>query len=139
MIFVFDKGYVNYGRFAGLKNDGIDFVTPLKDNAKHEIVERVHDFVYEQPDGEEVRVIDESIELGTVGREYRKVTIMHDDDNDKIYLTTLSPAEFDALEVVLIYGVRWLIEIMFRELIVVQESSGYTYRNFVETTTRKSA
>jgi hypothetical protein len=116
VIFVFDKGYVSYGRFAGMKNDGVDFVTPLKDNAKYEVVEHVHDFAYEQPDGEEVRVTDEDIELGNVGREYRKVTIMHDDDDDEIYLTTLSRDEFDALEIALIYGVRWLIEIMFREL-----------------------
>lgn len=116
VIFVFDKGYVNYGRFAGMKNDDMNFVTPLKDNAKHEVVERVHDFEHKQPDGEEVRVTDEYIELGTVGREYRKVTIMHDDDDDEIYLTTLSHDEFDALEIGLIYGVRWLIEIMFREL-----------------------
>ena len=41
---------------------------------------------------------------------------MHEEDDDEIYLTTLPPDEFDALEVALIYGVRWLIEIMFREL-----------------------
>jgi IS4 transposase len=116
VIFVFDKGYVHYGRFAGMKNDGVDFVTPLKDNAKHEVVDSLHDFIYEQPDGEEVRVTDEYIELGAVGREYRKVIIMHEDDDDEIYLTTLPPDEFDALEIALIYGVRWLIEIMFREL-----------------------
>jgi hypothetical protein len=116
VIFVFDKGYVSYGRFAGMKNDGVDFITPLKDNAKHEVMDSLHDFVHEQPDGEEVRVTDEYIELGTMGREYRKVTIMHEEDDDEIYLTTLPPDEFDALEISLIYGVRWLIEIMFREL-----------------------
>lgn len=115
-IFVFDKGYVHYGRFAGMKNDDMDFITPLEDNAKHEVVDSLHDFEHEQPDGEEVRVTDDYIELGSVGREYRKVTIMHDDGDDEIYLTTLPPDEFDALEVSLIYGVRWLIEIMFREL-----------------------
>jgi hypothetical protein len=116
VIFVFDKGYVHYGRFAGMKNDDMDFVTPLKDNAKHEVVDSLHDFEHKQPDGEEVRVTDEYIELGTVGRRYRKVTITHEDDDDEIYLTTLPPDEFDALEIALIYGVRWLIEIMFREL-----------------------
>ncbi|UHQ99137.1 IS4 family transposase (plasmid) [Natrinema zhouii] len=116
VIFVFDKGYVHYGRFAGMKNEDMDFVTPLKDNAKHEVVERIHDFEHAQPDGEEVQVTDEYIELGTVRREYRKVSIMHEDDDDEIYLTTLSPDEFDALEIALIYGVRWLIEIMFRKL-----------------------
>ncbi|EMA56116.1 hypothetical protein C451_04109 [Halococcus thailandensis JCM 13552] len=115
-IFVFDKGYVHYGRFASMKNEGMDFVTPLKDNTKHEVVDTLHDFEHEQSDSEEVRVIDEDIELGTVGREYQKVTVMHDDDDDEVYLTTLSSDEFDALEVALIYGVRWLIEIMFREL-----------------------
>lgn len=116
VIVVFDKGYVNYGRFAGMKNENMDFVTPLKDNAKYEVVDSLHDFEYEQPDSEEVRVTDEYIELGTVGRKYRKITIMHNDDDDEIYLTTLSHDEFGALEIGLIYGVRWLIEIMFREL-----------------------
>jgi hypothetical protein len=39
VIFVFDKGYAHYGRFAGMKNDGVDFVTPFKNNAKHEVVD----------------------------------------------------------------------------------------------------
>lgn len=99
-----------------MENDGVNFVTPLRDNAKHEVVERAYDFTYEQPDGEEVRVTDDYIELGTMGRRHRKVTIRHDDDDDEVYLTILPPDEFDALEIVLIYGVRWLIEIMFREL-----------------------
>lgn len=115
-IFVFDKDYVHYGRFAGMKNEGIDFVTPLKDNAKHEVVDSLHDVSYEQSDGEEVRVTDEYIVLGTVGRKYQKVTISHDEDDDEVYLTTLPPDEFDAVEIALIYGVRWLIEIMFCEL-----------------------
>jgi IS4 transposase len=100
-----------------MKKEGVDFITPLKANAKYEVVERGHDFAYEQLDGEDVRVRDEYIGLGNVGREYRRVTIIHDDDDDdEIYLITLPPDEFDALEVALIDGVRWLIEIMFREL-----------------------
>jgi hypothetical protein len=115
-IFTFDKGYVSYGRFTGLKADGIDFITPLKENASVEVVERIHDFEYEQPDGEVVQVIDERIELGNTNEMFRKVTVTHEDSDNEIHLTTLSPDEFDALEIALMYGVRWLIEIMFREL-----------------------
>ena len=116
VILTFDKGYVSYGRFKGMKADGIDFITPLKENASVEVAERIHDFEYEQPDGEMVQVIDERIELGNTNETFRKITVTHDDSDDEIYLTTLSPDEFDALEIALLYSVRWLIEIMFREL-----------------------
>lgn len=79
-------------------------------------MERVYDFVYEQPVSEEVRVTDEHIELENMARKHRNVTVIPDDDDDEIHLTILPTDEFDVVESMLIYGVRWLIEITFRKL-----------------------
>jgi len=123
IIATFDKGYVKYGRFVDLKESDVDFVTPLKENARHTVEETICDREFDvEEDGDVTHVTDEWIELSDTGERFRKVTVRiadsdkDDDEQVNTYLTTLPPAEYDPLDVGLIYAVRWLIEIMFRTL-----------------------
>ena len=51
-----------------------------------------------------------------MGEEFRRVTLATPDGEVMEYLTTLSPAAFDPIEVIQIYTLRTVIEILFREL-----------------------
>lgn len=123
IIATFDMGYLDYGRFCELKRRQIDFVTPLKKNALCLPEETLCDLEFEATEAEDVtRLTDEWIELVSVEERFRRVTVRiadgddGDDENVHTYLTTLPPETYDPLDVALIYAVRWLIEIMFREL-----------------------
>lgn len=98
-------------------------MTPLKQNAFCIAEETLCDVEFEATENEDVTCLtDEWIELVSVEERFRRVTvrIADGDDGDKekvhTYLTTLPPETYDPLDVALIYAVRWLIEIMFREL-----------------------
>lgn len=123
IIAAFDKGYVDYDRFCSLKHRGIDFITPMKDNARYTVMETLCDRTLDEAeDGDVTHVTDELIELGATGEQFRRVTVRIADGDAEggervnTYLTTLSPATYDPLDVAVIYAVRWLLEIMFREL-----------------------
>lgn len=115
-LLVFDRGYLNYERFRQLKADEIAFITPLKRNTLTTPVSRISDFHVHEEDHEPRRVIDEFIELSDTTETFRKVTVSVPDGDDHVYLTTLGPEEYDPLEIDLLYSVRWLIEIIIREL-----------------------
>jgi IS4 transposase len=73
-------------------------------------------------DGDVTHITDELGELASTGEEFRRVTVS-DSDGDadggervNTYLTTLPSESYDPLDVVVIYAVRWLLEIMFRKL-----------------------
>lgn len=123
IIAAFDKGYVDYDRFCELKHQYIDFVTPLKDDAWCVVEETLCDLEFDATEDKDVtRLTDEWIELGATEEQFRRVTVSDSDgdegDDEKVhrYLMTLPPATYDPLDVALIYAVRWLIEILFREL-----------------------
>ncbi|HET7322879.1 MAG TPA: IS4 family transposase [Halococcus sp.] len=123
LIAVFDMGYVDYDRFCSLKRWNIDFVIPLKKNARYTVTETLCEKEFETTeDGDVTHVTDELIELSSTGEEFRHVTVrIADGDADggeKVnrYLTTLGPESYDPLDVAVIYAVRWLLEIMFRKL-----------------------
>jgi len=124
IILVFDRGYTRYGRFCAIKHSGDDFVTLLHSNARVDVLESIQDVeitVQREEEGggdatESFRVRDDWIELSETGEEFRRVTLETPDGEVMEYLTTVSPAEFDPIEVIQIYTLRTLIEILFREL-----------------------
>jgi hypothetical protein len=113
-IIVIDRGYVDYERYCELKRRGIEFVTTLRSNAQIDVVESLHDFAVHDETGTR-HVTDDLIELSDTGEVFRRVTVEDDEDVTE-YLTTLSPEQYDPVDVVSIYTLRWLIEILFREL-----------------------
>ena len=59
---------------------------------------------------------DDLIELSDTGEEFRRIALKTPDDEEVEYLTTLSPDEYTPVEVISIYTLKTLIEILFREL-----------------------
>ena len=112
---VIDRGYVDYNRYCDLQAEGTDFVTTLRSNARTEVVEPLHDFEVQDETGSR-HITDDRIELGETGEEFRRVTVEDIDGEVTEYLTTLSAAEYDPVDVISIYTLRTLIEILFREL-----------------------
>jgi len=119
---VFDRGYTLYRRFCEFKHSDDDFVTLLCSNTRVDVLERLQNvelMVTKQQDGdgndaELYRVRDDWVELSDTGEAFRRVTLETPDGEVMEYLTTLSPAEYDSIEVVQIYTLRTLIEILFR-------------------------
>ena len=67
-------------------------------------------------DANSYRVRDDWIELSDTDERFRRVTLETPDGEVMEYLTTLSPAEYDPIEVIQIYTLQTLIEMLFREL-----------------------
>jgi hypothetical protein len=115
LILVFDRGYVDYDRYCALKRRGTDFVTPLRSTARIDVVERLHDIEVHDVAGTR-RVTDDLVELGDTAKAFARVTVEDANGDITEYLTTLSAEQYDPVDMVNIYTLRWLIEILFREL-----------------------
>jgi len=115
LIQVFDRGYLDYDRFCSMKQRGEDFVTLLQSNAQVDVLERVQDIDITDEAGKR-SVSDQRIELAETGEQFRRIVFEDVDGEEMQYITTLSPSEFDPVEVISIYTLRTVIEILFREL-----------------------
>ena len=115
LIQVFDRGYLDYERFCSMKQRGEDFVTLLQSNAQVDVLERVQDIDITDEAGTR-SVSDQRIELAETGEQFRRIVFEDVDGEEMQYITTLSPSEFDPVEVISIYTLRTVIEILFREL-----------------------
>jgi len=115
LIRVFDRGYLDYERFCEMKNRGEDFVTLLRSDARVDVLERVQDVDITDKAGTR-NVSDQRIELAETGEEFRRIVFEDVNGEERQYLTTLSPTEHDPVEVISIYTLRTVIEILFREL-----------------------
>lgn len=124
VILVFDRGYTLYRRFCVIKHSDDDFVTLLCSNARVDVLEQIQDVEVtmtrehegDVDDANSYRVRDDWIELSDTDERFRRVTLETPDGEVMEYLTTLSPAEYDPIEVIQIYTLQTLIEMLFREL-----------------------
>ncbi|CCC41013.1 IS4 family transposase [Haloquadratum walsbyi] len=126
VIWVFDRAYTRYLRFCEIKHSGNDFVTLMHSDARFELIETLEEFEVTvsgnnaaQPthsDEESTRrVRDERIELAETGEEFRRIVLETPDGEEIEYLTTLASSEYDPIDVINIYTLRTVIEILFRE------------------------
>jgi len=112
---VFDRGYLDYDRFCVMNRRGEDFVTLLQSNARVDVLDALQDVDITDEAGTR-QLSDQRIELAETGEQFRRI-VFEDVDGEEIqYLTTLSPIEYDPVEVISIYTLRTIIEILFREL-----------------------
>lgn len=112
---VFDRGYLDYDRFCALKACKEDFVCLLQSDSRVDVLEQIQDI--DITDGAGTRYVrDDLIELAETGETFRRIVFEDVDGEEIAYLTTLSPQEYDPVDVMDIYTLRTLIEILFREL-----------------------
>jgi len=125
VIWVFDRAYTRYLRFCEINDSDDDFVTLLHSDARFEVIEVLEEFevtVTEnnaaQPtnsDEETRQVRDERIELAETGEEFRRIVLETPNGEEIEYLTTLASSAYDPIDVINIYTLRTVIEILFRE------------------------
>jgi hypothetical protein len=61
-------------------------------------------------------VSDQRVELAETGEQFCRIVFEDVDGEEMEYLTTLASSEYDPVEVISIYTLRTVIEILFREL-----------------------
>jgi len=127
VIWTFDRAYTRYLRFCEIKHSDDDFVTLLHSDARFEVLEVLEEFEVtvsgeeaaqpRKPADESTRQVrDERIELAETGEEFRRIVLETPDGEEIEYLTTLASSEYDPIDVINIYTLRTVIEILFREL-----------------------
>ena len=127
VVWVCDRAYTRYLRFCEIKHSDDDFVTLLQSDARFEVLEVLEELEVSvtreeavqpgEPADESTRQVrDERIELAETGEEFRRI-VLETPDGEKIeYLTTLASSAYDPIDVISIYTLRTMIEILFREL-----------------------
>jgi len=115
-IIVFDRAYVDYTQYQRLTDDGIFYVTRLKDNAVYKCGKE-----YDIPDGADNGVLkDEEITLSygeKNEKQHRCRRIAYwDSENQRLFVFLTNNFKIKAEEIALIYKKRWQIELLFKQL-----------------------
>jgi hypothetical protein len=113
-ILVFDRGYTDYEWFTSLTEQGVYFVTRLKENADYGVVEK-----REVPQRRGV-LRDEVVffyKLAQASKEafFRRIEF-YDEERDRVLVFLTNHLELAAATVAAIYKERWQIELFFRAL-----------------------
>jgi putative transposase len=138
-ILLVDLGFYKYLMFTRIKENGGYFVSRLKSNASPLIIEanRAHPGRSIDVRGKHLQevlknlkrqVLDVEVEVDFNRRAYRgkekkdhdrfRLVAVYNEDEDKyhLYITNLPPDLLEPEEVARLYGARWEVEILFKEL-----------------------
>jgi putative transposase len=138
-ILLIDLGFYKYQIFTRIKENGGYFVSRLKSNANPLIIETNRTYRGRSIDvrGKHLQdvlkdlkrqVLDVEVEVTFNRRAYRgkekkdseqfRLVAVYNEDEDKyhLYITNLSPDLLEPEEVARLYGARWEVEILFKEL-----------------------
>jgi IS4 transposase len=138
-ILLIDLGFYKYQMFTRIKENGGYFVSRLKSNANPIIIEANRSYRGRSIDvrGKHLQdilkdlkrqVLDVDVEVAFNRRAYRgkekkdnerfRLVAVYNEDEDKyhLYITNLSQDLLEPQEVARLYGARWEIEILFKEL-----------------------
>jgi uncharacterized protein DUF4372/DDE family transposase len=113
-ILVFDRGYTDYEWFASLIQQGVYFVTRLKENADYGVVENLA-----VPQGRGVRrdqvIFFYKLAKAGIDAYFRRIEF-YDEENDRVLVFLTSHMELAAATIAAVYKERWQIELFFRAL-----------------------
>lgn len=110
---VFDRGYTDYDWFQRLTEEGVHFVTRLKDNATYIVVERRK----AEGDGvlsDEIMVLEKQARSETAP--FLRRIRYWDEANQRELVFLTNHLELPATTVAAIYKERWQIELLFKAL-----------------------
>jgi IS4 transposase len=110
-----DRAYNDYEQFAQWTEEGVYFVTRVKDNAVYEVVEE-----REAPQHRNI-LSDESIVLTGAGAQAKcphplRRIVVWDDENQRAIVLLTNHLDFGATTIADIYKERWQIELFFKAL-----------------------
>jgi hypothetical protein len=113
-ILVFDRGYVDYQWFVNLIQQGVYFVTRLKENADYGVVEEL---AVPQRRGVLRDQVVFFYKLGQAGIDayFRRIEF-YDEEHDRVLVFLTSHRELAAATIAAVYKERWQIELFFRAL-----------------------
>jgi len=114
-IVAMDRAYNDYKQFAQWTEEGVYFVTRVKDNAVYEVVEE-----REAPQHRNI-LSDESIVLTGAGAQAKcphplRRIVVWDDENQRAIVLLTNHLDFGATTIADIYKERWQIELFFKAL-----------------------
>ena len=113
-ILVFDRGYTDYQWFVSLIQQGVYFVTRLKENAAYGVVE---DFVVPHRRGVRRDQVIFFYQLAQAGIDayFRRIEF-YDEEHDRVLVFLTSHMGLAAATIAAVYKERWQIELFFRAL-----------------------
>jgi hypothetical protein len=113
-VLVFDRGYTDYEWFANLIQQGVYFVTRLKENADYGVVENLA-----VPQGRGVRrdqvIFFYKLAKAGIDAYFRRIEF-YDEENDRVLVFLTSHMGLAATTIAAVYKERWQIELFFRAL-----------------------
>lgn len=113
-LLVMDRGYNDYGWFTGLTQQGVYFVTRLKDNADYIVLQ---DRELPQRKGllrDQVICFYRQVRDGQEGY-FRRIEF-HDEERDRVLVFVTNHMTLAAATVAAVYKQRWQIELFFKAL-----------------------
>lgn len=114
-IYIYDKGYANYRKWAEWDSLGAFFVTRLNENATVKVLQGNPNHISEYADGGIVS--DQVIELNSPETTLKaRLIVYKDPESGKVLKFVSNMFAFDALTVVQLYKYRWNIELLFKRL-----------------------
>lgn len=117
LLYILDRGYIDYSLFQAIHDVGSFFVARLKDNSTYEVVT---DRPLSEADRQAGVVLDQDVRMGSAFTQgdltapVRRIVIHVEDRTGSSEIILLTNTDVEAEVVALLYHDRWQVELFFR-------------------------